>query len=168
MTNVINYDDPTTFPSGQWVTWKEIGQAEIATIAGYATQERKKPDGSLVINPVYTLREDDGAEVLMEVGQAALKDLFKKERPQIGDRVRIIFVGEEKISGKPSPMKKFTLEVSRAGAQAPVTTANTAVANLQAGLGAQVIESTPAQGADITSAVAAKLTQAASDQVIPF
>ena len=115
----IDYNDPDLAAGGDWVKWEMIGQTVIATVTGFKKQSRIKSDGSTIFNGVYSLREDDGTEINIEVGQAFLKGLFKEKQVQIGDRIKIVYTEDERLPGKPSPMKKFTLDVARANAATP-------------------------------------------------
>lgn len=142
--SAIDYNDPDLAVGGDWVKWEMVGQTVIATVTGFKKQSRLKTDGSTVVNGVYSLREDDGTEVNIEVGQAFLKGLFKEKQVQIGDRIKIVYTSDERLPGKPSPMKKFSLDVSRGGAAPAQTTTEAAHALLESQLGAKAVDSAPA------------------------
>lgn len=149
-TSAIPYDDPDLAVGGDYIKWEMVGQTVIGTIIGFRKQMRVKADGTQFANGVYTLREDDGTEIFLEVGQVYLKGLFKEKQPQLGDRIRIVFESEERLAGKPSPMKKFTLDVVKGNANAgpinvsaPATAVDPVVAHLESQLGATVIDNKP-------------------------
>lgn len=113
---MIDYDDPDIQVGGNWIKWETVGDNVVGTITAYAKKKRSKDDGSEVVNPIFHITKDDGSEVSMEAGQVGLKQALVGARPQIGDRVRITYTGNQKIAGKPSQMKLFTVEVSKAPA----------------------------------------------------
>lgn len=140
--SAIDYNDPDLAVGGDWVKWEAIGQTVIATVTGFKKQSRVKTDGSTVVNGVYALREDDGTEINIEVGQAYLKGLFKEKQVQIGDRIKIVYTSDERLPGKPSAMKKFTLDVARGGAATGGVNPEV-VAHLQEQLGATPVNPAP-------------------------
>lgn len=70
--------------------------------------------------PWLMLRLDSGRGIHVKAVQARLLEELTRERPQIGDRVRIIYRGEAKRSAPGmSPTKEFTVEVTRKDSQPP-------------------------------------------------
>ena len=140
-------NDPDLQSGGDWVKWNAVGDSVTGVITGFRKgPARPKDNGSVVTNGVYEITKEDESVVNIEIGQVFLKGLFKDEQVTIGDKVRITYSADEKIAGKGSSMKKFTLEV-RKGGQLPdnsvVTNKDAALETLQSKLGATVVEKAP-------------------------
>lgn len=147
-TNQPDYaNDPDLQAGGDWVKWETVGDQVTGTVTGFRKgPQRTKPDGSVSVNGIYEITKDDESVVNLEVGQVFLKGLFKDEQVSIGDRIRLTYSADEKIPGKPSAMKKFTLEIKKADQLAVVpatTTTDAARATLESKLGAKQVDSAP-------------------------
>jgi hypothetical protein len=60
--------------------------------------------------PVITLRCDDGSTRAVWCGAVDLRTKIADLAPQVGDRLRITYAGDQHV-GQPSPMKLFTVEL---------------------------------------------------------
>ena len=140
-------NDPDLQAGGDWVKWDAVGDSVTGVVTGFRKgPARIKADGTSKTNGVYEITKEDESVVNIEIGQVFLKGLFKDEQVAIGDTVRITYSADEKIAGKASSMKKFTLEV-RKGGQLPSSTVvnntDAALETLQSKLGASVVEKAP-------------------------
>ena len=133
---------------GDWFKFQTIGDTLIGTVTNYRRgEERVNGAGKKTVNGVYEFTKDDGAIVNLEVGQSDLKGKFQDGQITLGDKVRIVF-SSTIPSGKPSPIKIFTVDVQKAGTFTPAIVVNTvatnadeALATLNSKLGATPVQS---------------------------
>lgn len=116
MTQIPDYDNDPSLQgsSGAWHKWEKVGDQLIGVVTGFRkSEERTRPDGNRYTNGVYEITKDDETVINLEVGQTDLKSKFAENRISVGDRIRVTFA-EEIRTGKPSPLKSFTVEVQKA------------------------------------------------------
>ena len=102
-----DYPDRFTFTTPGDSVSGELVRAEVATM----------PDGTRL--PALTLRDDSGKEWSVLASQTMLKALLAQHRPNLGDRLGIIYTGDgEPKPGRTAP-KLFDVAVSRAEGTAP-------------------------------------------------
>ncbi len=101
----FNYDDYTG--TSNYVTWKEIGDQIVGTIKQVreGTDAKGNPCPELILEV-----GEDADEVTLTAAQAMLRRLLAEERPQVGQRIRVVFTGEERTE-LGGTMKVFTLDV---------------------------------------------------------
>ena len=106
------YDDYTS--SGDYVTWKTPGDQLIGTVK--QIREGTDFDGNPCPELVLEVN-DDGDEQTWTVGQVMLKRLLAEQRPQVGQKIRVTYTGDD------GQMKVFTLDVKEG---APLVNPNVA------------------------------------------
>lgn len=104
-----------TIPSGDFYQWENVGDS----IAGDVIAKIIDKDFNGNPCPGLTLRLDDGEECRITAGQAQLRAKLLEAAPQVGDRIKITFTGEEKREkGK---LKLFDLALKKGGAKSKVS-----------------------------------------------
>lgn len=83
-------DIPNT--SGPFVKWENPGDSIIGTVTGIGTGTDM--NGNTV--PEITLTTDDGDDAILSASQAQLKAKLFDLRPQVGDRLSVVFTSLEK------------------------------------------------------------------------
>jgi len=113
--------------TGEWITFKEIGDTAIGDIVSIRTGE----DFNGKACPELIIKQDDGEHRTITAGQVMLKSELAEQAPQVGDRIRIVYSGNGE--GKPgkAPAKLFDVAIrakdpSSVPPPAPVAAANPA------------------------------------------
>ncbi len=102
---VFDYDQ---FPeeNSDYISWDQPGDQTIGTIKeireGTDFNGNKCPELILEVN-------EDGDEQTLTAGQAMLKQLLAEQRPQVGQKIRITYTGDERTD-RGGTKKLFTLE----------------------------------------------------------
>lgn len=112
------WDDPELKTADAFVTFEKVGDS----VTGRVTAVRLKTfteDGKTRTAPQIFLLKDDGTEVCLTAGQATLRAILSRERPDVGDLLYVKYTGNERVPGRPSPKKLFEVRVKR-GEPAPV------------------------------------------------
>jgi len=104
------YDDPD-MRTGDFVSWHDIGYS----LVGDVIEARKGLDFNGRPCPEIVVRTDDGRDAVMTCGQANLKAQIMEQKPDAGDRIKVVFAKTEKAD---KGMKKvFEVTVSSGGAK---------------------------------------------------
>ena len=102
------WDDEEIQPTGgDFVKFNEVGDSVIGTITAIRKQRFEDSDG-VTYAPQIDLDTADGERTLT-AGAVKLRQLFIDQRPEVGDRIKVVHTGK---SGR---VKLFTLDVRRAG-----------------------------------------------------
>ena len=101
----FNYDDYTG--TSDYVKFEDVGDQTVGTIK----EIREGSDFNSNPCPELILEVgDDADEITLTVGWAMLKRLLAEQRPQVGQRIRVIYTGDERTE-RGGTMKVFTLDV---------------------------------------------------------
>lgn len=101
------WDDPEVQPTGgDFVKFENVGDSVVGTITAIRKQRFQGDDGDQYA-PQLDLTLDDGTEVTLTAGQWQLKKLLIEQRPDVGDRIKVVHTGKQGRS------KLFTLAVKR-------------------------------------------------------
>ena len=111
---VFNYDDYTG--SADYITWTNPGDQIAANIL--AISEGTDFNGNKCPELILDV---EGDQLTLTAGQAMLKRLLAEHRPQIGDRIRITYTGDEKTE-RGGTKKIFTLEVKTGVGESKIRT----------------------------------------------
>jgi len=101
------WDDEDVQPTGgDFVKFPNVGDVVVGTIT--AIRKQRFDDGDQVsYAPQLDLELPDGSEVTLTAGQWHLKKLLIEQRPDVGDRIKVVHTGKQGRS------KLFTLDVRR-------------------------------------------------------
>lgn len=114
----FDYDNYTS--SGDYVSWENPGDQVVGTIK----EVREGSDFNRNPCPELVLEVgDDGDEVTLTAGQAMLKRLLAEQRPQVGQKIRVVYTGNE-TTDRGGTMKVFTLEVKEGAGLIQAAVAN--------------------------------------------
>ncbi len=107
--------DYNQFPeeNSDYISWNQPGDQIIGTVTNITTglkYDQITPCPELLI-------DTENGEKTLTAGQSMLYRLITEQKPQVGDRVRITYTGDEPTP-KGGTMKVFTLEV-KAGETIP-------------------------------------------------
>ena len=93
--------------SGDYVSWKNPGDQVVGTIKEVreGTDYNNNPCPELILEI-----NSDGDEVTLTAGQAMLIRLLAEQRPAVGQKIRVIYTGDE-TTDRGGTMKVFSLEV---------------------------------------------------------
>jgi hypothetical protein len=108
------WDDPdikAATSSGEYKKWETVGDNVVGKILAISPKGGSNFDGDPC--PLVVIEGDDGEEVKITLAQANLVRTVAAARPEVGDRVAIVFTDVEKLDGGRT-LKKFTCEVKRA------------------------------------------------------
>lgn len=97
--------------NGDFVTFKEIGDNVVGDIV--AIRVGKGFNGDPV--PEMIIRTDDGAERTLTAGQTMLKSTLADVRPQVGQRIAIVYSGVGNAKPGQAPAKLFDVAIVPAG-----------------------------------------------------
>jgi hypothetical protein len=100
---------------GEYVKWETPGQVVHGTLMAY---ERGSYKGNTY--PELALSTAEGTRKVSAT-QANLKRQLADEYPEVGDELRIEYLGEGEAKPGQSPVKLFELQVTRKGSNAPAT-----------------------------------------------
>ncbi len=100
------WDDFTQ--SGEWVRFDQPGDGVIGTIKAVrqGTDFNGNPCPELVLEV-----SDEGDEQTLTAGQKMLQSALAEKRPQVGDRIRVIYTGNGEAKQGRNPAKLFTVDV---------------------------------------------------------
>lgn len=116
MTSV--WDDPAIKANDDYVKFENPGDKVVGTILDISVHTF--PDGKKA--PKLVIRTDGGDERVLTAGQTMLLRRLAELRPDVGDRIAVLFERVEKRDGGKT-MKVFQVEVARQGAPAGDTVA---------------------------------------------
>lgn len=103
------WDDEDVQPTGgDFVKFNEVGDTVIGTITAIRKQRFEDSDG-VTYAPQLDLDTADGERTLT-AGAVKLRQLFIEQRPEVGDRIKVVHTGK---SGR---VKLFSLDVRKAEA----------------------------------------------------
>lgn len=89
----------------------------VGTVEGLRETRAKPADPW---TPRLAVRQDDGVLVIVDAYPTRLLAELVLNKPFVGDRVRIRYLGEDKKAAPGlNPVKRFTVEVKRAGSSQP-------------------------------------------------
>lgn len=113
MTDI--WDDPelaSAMAGGAFMKWENVGDSVVGTFLSIDAKGGEDFKGNVC--PLATVERDDGEIVKLTLSQWKLKNALWDARPRPGDRVAIVFTGEEPPTTKGhSPTKLFEVEVKR-------------------------------------------------------
>lgn len=112
------WDDPAIKANDDYVKFENPGDKVVGTILDISVHTF--PDGKKA--PKLVIREDDGDERVLTAGQTMLLRRLGELRPDVGDRIAVVFERVERRDGGKT-MKHFQVEVARQGAPAGDTVA---------------------------------------------
>ena len=104
--STFDYDNYTG--SSDYVSWNNPGDEVVGTIK----EVREGSDYNGDACPELVLEIGDGGELTLTAGQAMLKTLLAEHRPQVGNKIRVIYTGDEKTD-RGGTKKLFTLDVKQ-------------------------------------------------------
>lgn len=96
---------------GDFVTFQNIGDS----VSGEILSIRVGKDFNGNPCPELLLKTDDGAEKTLTAGQKVLQSALAEERPEVGDRIGIIYSGVGDAKPGKAPAKLFDVAVKRQG-----------------------------------------------------
>ncbi len=101
---VFDYDSYTG--NSDYISWDQPGDQAIGTVKEIreGTDFNGNPCPELILEV-----NEDGDEQTLTAGQAMLKRLLAENRPQVGQKIRITYTGDERTE-RGGTMKVFTLE----------------------------------------------------------
>lgn len=112
------WDEPDMRPDSNFVKFETIGDKVVGDIDGITIHTF--PDGKRA--PKLFIRDDSGEVQTLTAGQFELKTKLAELRPDVGDRIAIVYTASEKLEGGKT-LKRFDVTVKRGGATAPVPVA---------------------------------------------
>jgi hypothetical protein len=102
------WDDPNIAPeSGDFVKFDNIGDKAEGRVASMTTKTFPNDKGGQDVVPQLVLVGEDGTEKTLTAGAFDLRKKLIEARPDIGDWVRVTFIGRD---GK---AKKYSVDVKR-------------------------------------------------------
>ena len=93
---------------GDYVSWKNPGDQVVGTIK--EIRDGLNYDQTVVVPELVLEINSDGDEVTLTAAQAMLISLLQEEKPQVGQKIRVTYTGDETTS-RGGTKKLFTLEV---------------------------------------------------------
>jgi len=119
-------DFPWEEYSGDWITFAEIGDSVVGTLKDIHRGKdfNGNPCPELVIDTA------EGTKTVT-AGQVRLKLALADARPQVSDKIAIVFIGYAPASGGQNPAKLFEVKVQKS--DAPFTTGGVSADDLLAG-----------------------------------
>lgn len=106
------WDDPALASSSDFVRFENPGDSVVGDVLNVGLHTW--PDGK--VSAQLTIRTDDGNDVTMTAGQVRLAAALRDEKPETGDRIKVVFTEIEKRPGGKT-MKHFDVQVSKGGAK---------------------------------------------------
>lgn len=94
---------------GNYIKWDQPGK----TIVGTVTSKSVGTDLQGQPCPQLGIRTDDGDDHTLSASQAALKSMILEAAPNVGDRIAVKYVGDEKRDGGKT-LKRFEVQVKAA------------------------------------------------------
>lgn len=102
--------------NGNYAKWETVGDEVVGDVIGKGLG----PDMQGEMVPQLTVRRDDASEVTVTASQGQLKGKLLEGKPQIGDRIKIVYVRKEDRGGGKT-LKHFEVTIKSGGAKSPVT-----------------------------------------------
>ena len=99
--------DYDKYTGGDWVSFKNPGDQVIGTIKD--VREGRDYNGNPCPELILEV-DDEGTEQTLTAGQSMLQRLLAETRPQVGQRIRVVYTGDE-TSPNGRIMKAFTVDV---------------------------------------------------------
>lgn len=93
--------------TGGYVSFKEVGDSVVGTIKSVRTGT----DFNFNPCPELVLILDDGEERTLTAGQVMLSAALTEKRPQVGQKIRIVYSGIGEAKPGKAPAKLFTVDV---------------------------------------------------------
>lgn len=112
------WDNATPPPSGNFAKWVNPGDnvTGIVTLVDPTGGTTAPPESKVC--PLLGVDTDDGETIQVTCSQYQLHTKVFEAAPEVGDRIAITYTGQERMPNGNTP-KQFTVEVTRAGANAP-------------------------------------------------
>ena len=107
------WDDPSLASGGDYVRFENPGDNVVGDVLNVTMHTWD--DGTSC--PKLTIRTDDGNDVTLTAGQVRLASALREQKPEAGDRIKVVFTEVEKRPGGKT-LKKFDVQVTRGGAVA--------------------------------------------------
>lgn len=107
--------------TGDWVRFDQVGDGVVGVIKAI----RQGTDFNQNPCPELILETDGGEEKTVTAGQVLLKSALAEKRPNVGDKIRIVYSGIGDAKPGKAPAKQFTVDVKTG----PHELAQPAVAN---------------------------------------
>jgi len=112
--------------NGDWITFANVGDSAVGTVKGI----RRGKDFNGNPCPELLIETSDG-EKTITVGQVMLKAALADERPQVGDKIAIVYSGVGDAKPGKAPAKLFEVKVQKS--DVPFTTSGVSADDLLAG-----------------------------------
>jgi hypothetical protein len=106
------WDDPELSSGGEYVKFEAVGDEVTGDVLRVG--KHTFPDGKVAAEVV--IRTDDGQDRTLTAGQVKLAAALKEQRPDAGDRIRVVFTEVEKRPGGKT-MKHFDVKVLKGQAK---------------------------------------------------
>lgn len=89
--------------TGDWITFNDVGDKVVGTVKAIRRGEdfNHKPCPELIIDV------DNEGEKTLTAGQVMLKSALAEKRPQVGDRIAIVYSGVGEAKPGKAPAKLF-------------------------------------------------------------
>ena len=100
--------DYDAYTGGDYVRFNEPGDGVIGTIK--AVREGRDFNGNACPELVLEV-DDNGAEQTVTAGQVMLRAALAEKRPQVGQRIRIVYTRNGPVGAGGNPAKEFTVDV---------------------------------------------------------
>lgn len=107
------YDDPS-LRSGEFQSWDNPGESLIGDVVDVARGSDFNGNACVQL----AVRTDDGDDVRWNVAQANARAQIMDLRPEVGDRIKIVFARLEKA--EKGQKKVFEIAVTKGGAKGTV------------------------------------------------
>lgn len=106
------WDDPELATGGDYVKFEEVGDEVTGDVMSVG--KHTFPDGKVAAKLV--IRTDEGHDLTLTAGQVKLAEELRTQRPDAGDRIRVVFTNLEKRPGGKT-MKHFDVKVLKGQAK---------------------------------------------------
>lgn len=93
--------------TGDFISFNEVGDTAVGVIKAI----REGTDFNQNACPELILEDNDGEERTLTAGQVMLKAALSEKRPQVGDKIRVVYSGVGDARPGRAPAKLFTVEV---------------------------------------------------------
>jgi hypothetical protein len=106
------WDDPSLASGGDYVRFENPGDSVVGDVLNVGLHTWA--DGK--VSAQLTIRTDDGNDVTLTAGQVRLASALREQKPEAGDRIKVVFTEVEKRPGGKT-MKHFDVSVAKGGAK---------------------------------------------------
>lgn len=106
------WDDPSLASGGDYVRFENPGDSVVGDVLNVGLHTWA--DGK--VSAQLTIRTDDGNDVTLTAGQVRLASALREQKPEAGDRIKVVFTEVEKRPGGKT-MKHFDVNVAKGGAK---------------------------------------------------